>query len=40
MIDAHLTALAETVLARGGEVYVLDAAKMPHEAAAFAIYRW
>lgn len=38
--DDVLDDLAETVLARGGEVIVLDAAKMPHEAAAVAIYRW
>ncbi len=38
--DDVLDDLAETVLARGGEVFVLDAAKMPHEAAAVAIYRW
>ncbi len=38
--DDVLDDLAETVLARGGEVFVLDAAKMPHEVAAVAIYRW
>lgn len=38
--DDVLDDLAETVLSRGGEVFVLDAAKMPHEAAAVAIYRW
>jgi len=38
--DDVLDDLAETVLARGGEVFVLDATKMPHEAAAVAIYRW
>ncbi|MHB8797015.1 MAG: hypothetical protein ACYDBY_01000 [Thermoanaerobaculia bacterium] len=38
--DDVLDDLAEIVLARGGEVFVLDAAKMPHEAAAVAIYRW
>lgn len=38
--DDVLDDLAETVLARGGEVFLLDAAKMPNEAAAVAIYRW
>ena len=38
--DDVLDDLAEIVLARGGEVIVLDPRKMPDEAAAAATFRW
>ena len=38
--DDVLDDLAEIVLARGGEVVVLDPARMPQEAAAAATFRW
>jgi hypothetical protein len=38
--DDVLDDLAEIVLARGGEVVVLDPPKMPDEAAAVATFRW
>lgn len=38
--DDVLDDLAEVVLARGGEVLVLEPRRMPHEAAAAAILRW
>ena len=38
--DDVLDDLAEIVLARGGEVVVLDAPRMPEEAAAVATFRW
>lgn len=38
--DDVLDDLAELVLARGGEVLVLDPARMPDEASAFATFRW
>lgn len=38
--DDVLDDLAEVVLARGGDVLVLEAGEMPHEAAAVATYRW
>ena len=38
--DDVLDDLAEIVLARGGEVLVLEPGKMPQEAAAAATFRW
>jgi hypothetical protein len=38
--DDVLDDLAEVVLAHGGEVVVLDPARMPGEAAAVATFRW
>ena len=38
--DDVLDDLAEIVLSRGGEVVVLDPARMPEEAAAVAMFRW